>query len=58
MGWLIIFGSIHPDNCDRIIIKDIIEGAFTKSLVVIAISLITLGIILAIAEKVGNLKKI
>jgi len=37
--------------------KDLIEGAFTKNLYVISISLIVLAIILAIAEKFGKFLK-
>lgn len=56
MGWYILFGSI-PIVLIGLLFKDFIEGAFTKSLLVIAISLITLGIILAIAEKVGKFQR-
>jgi len=56
MGWLIILGSI-PVVVIGLFFKDFIEGAFTKNLMVIAGSLITLGLILAIAEKVGKFSK-
>jgi len=56
MGWFIILGSI-PVVVIGLGFKDAIHGAFTKSLNVIAISLIALGIILAIAEKTGKFKK-
>ncbi|MCK5457045.1 MAG: undecaprenyl-diphosphatase UppP, partial [Melioribacteraceae bacterium] len=56
MGWLIILGSI-PVAVIGLGFKDIIEGAFTKNLYVIASSLIVLGIILALAEKVGKFKR-
>lgn len=56
MGWYIIIGTI-PIVVIGLLFKDFIEGAFTKNLVVISISLIVLGIILAIAEKVGSFKK-
>ncbi len=56
MGWLIILGSI-PVAIIGLGFKDIIEGAFTKNLYVIATSLIVLGVILAIAEKVGKFKR-
>lgn len=56
MGWYIIIGSI-PVVIIGLGFKDVIEGAFTKNLLVIAISLIVLGIILAVAEKVGNFRK-
>ena len=56
MGWLIILGSI-PVAVIGLGFKDVIEGAFTKNLYVIASSLIVLGIILALAEKVGKFKR-
>jgi undecaprenyl-diphosphatase len=56
MGWLIILGSI-PVAIIGLGFKDVIEGAFTKNLYVIASSLIVLGIILAIAEKVGRFNR-
>jgi len=56
MGWYIIIGSI-PVVIIGLGFKDIIEGALTKNLYVISISLIVLGVVLAIAEKVGKFKK-
>lgn len=56
MGWMIILGSI-PVALIGLGFKDIIEGAFTKNLYVIASSLIVLGVILALAEKVGKFKR-
>jgi undecaprenyl-diphosphatase len=56
MGWYIIIGSI-PVVIIGLGFKDVIEGALTKNLYVIAGSLITLGVILAIAEKLGKFKK-
>lgn len=56
MGWLIILGSI-PVAIIGLGFKDIIEGALTKNLYVIASSLIILGLILAIAEKIGKFKR-
>jgi len=56
LGWYIIFGSI-PVVIVGLGFKDIIEGAFTKNLYVIAYSLIALGVILAIAEWSGKFKK-
>lgn len=56
MGWYIILGSI-PVVIIGLGFKDIIEGALTKNLYVIGISLIALGIILALAEKIGKFKK-
>jgi len=56
MGWMIILGSI-PVVIIGLGFKDIIEGALTKNLYIIASSLILLAIILAIAEKVGKFKR-
>lgn len=56
MGWLIILGSI-PVAVIGLGFKDIIEGAFTKNLYVVATSLIVLGLILAFAERVGKFKR-
>lgn len=56
MGWYIIIGSI-PVVIIGLGFKDFIEGAFTKNLYVISSSLIALGVILAIAEKLGKFKK-
>lgn len=56
LGWLIILGNI-PIIFAGIVLKDFIEGAFTKNLIVISLSLIILGIILAIAEKKGKFTK-
>lgn len=56
MGWMIILGSI-PVAVIGLGFKDLIEGAFTKNLYVIATTLIVLGIILALAEKIGKFKR-
>lgn len=56
LGWLIIIGTI-PVVVIGFTFKDIIEGALTKDLYVIASSLIGLAIILAIAEKIAKFKK-
>lgn len=56
MGWYIIIGSI-PVVIIGLGFKDLIEGAFTKNLYVIATSLIALGVILGLAEKIGKFKK-
>ena len=53
LGWYILIGSV-PVFIIGMLFKDFIEGTFTKSLYVIAISLIALGIILAAAEKLGK----
>ena len=56
LGWLIIIGTI-PVVIIGFTFKDVIEGALTKDLYVIASSLIGLAIILAIAEKIAKFKK-
>jgi len=56
MGWLIIIGTI-PVVVIGLAFKDIIEGALTKNLYVIASSLIGLATILAIAEKTAKFNK-
>jgi undecaprenyl-diphosphatase len=56
LGWFIILGSI-PVVIFGLGFKDFIEGHFTKNLIVIAISLIVLGLILAGAEKFGKFTK-
>lgn len=56
MGWYIIIGTL-PVVVIGLLFKDFIEGTFTKNLIVISISLIVLGIILAAAEKTGSFRK-
>lgn len=56
LGWMIIAGTI-PIVIIGLLFKDAIEGAFTKNLSVIAISLIVLAIVLAIAERTASFKK-
>jgi len=56
LGWLIIIGTI-PVVIIGFTFKDVIEGALTKDLYVIALSLIELAIILAVAEKIAQFKK-
>ena len=53
LGWLVIIGSI-PVAIVGLIFKEQIEGTFTKNLWVIATMMIVVGILLAIAEKVGK----
>ena len=53
LGWLIIIGSI-PVVIIGLGFQDVIEGALTKNLYVIAASLIILALILALAERVGK----
>ena len=56
LGWMIILGTI-PIVVIGLLFKDMIEGALTKNLYVISGSLISLAIILAIAEKTAKFKK-
>jgi len=56
LGWMIILGSV-PVFIIGLGFKDFIEGAFTKNLFVISGSLIALGIILGIGEKIGKFRK-
>jgi undecaprenyl-diphosphatase len=56
LGWLVIIGTI-PVVIIGLAFEDIIEGALTKNLYVIAFSLIGLAILLAIAEKAASFKK-
>jgi undecaprenyl-diphosphatase len=55
-GWLIVVGSI-PVAVVGLLFKDAIEGALTKSLYVVAGSLIALAFVLAIAEKTARFRK-
>ncbi len=55
MGWFIFAGTL-PIVIIGLGFKDIIEGAFTKNLYVISVSLIVLAVILAIAEKTAKFK--
>ena len=56
MGWMVIIGSL-PVAIVGLLFKHQIEGVLTKNLYVIAISLITLAVILGIAEKTAKFKK-
>jgi undecaprenyl-diphosphatase len=53
LGWLVIIGSL-PVAIVGLIFKEQIEGTFTKNLWVIATMMIVVGILLAIAERVGK----
>lgn len=55
-GWYIIAGTL-PIAVIGLAVKDFIEGAFTKNLIVIGASLVVLGIILEIAERVGKFER-
>jgi len=56
LGWLIVIASF-PIGIVGLLFKDFIEGSFTKELNTIGISLITLAIILYIAEKKARFRK-
>lgn len=56
MGWFIGIGTI-PIVVVGLAIKKIIEGGFTKDPTVIGISLISLALILALAERFGKFKR-
>ena len=56
LGWLIIIGSI-PIGVLGLLLKDFIEGSGTKNLWTIAIMLISVAVLLSIAEMVGKQRK-
>ena len=56
LGWLIIIGSI-PIGTVGFIFKDFIEGPGTKNLWVISIMLISVAVLLTLAEFVGSQRK-
>ncbi len=56
LGWLIIIGSI-PIGVLGLVFKDAIEGSGTKNLWTIAIMLITIGVLMAVAELVSKHRK-
>lgn len=56
LGWMIVIGTI-PIVIIGLGFKDIIEGALTKNLYVISLSLIIFAFILAIAERVAEHKR-
>lgn len=56
LGWLIIIGSI-PVGTIGLLLKKQIEGPATKNLWVIAAMMITIAVLLWIAEKVGSQRK-
>lgn len=53
LGWLVVIGSI-PVAIVGLLFKEQIEGTFTKNLWIIATMMIVVGILLAIAERVGK----
>jgi undecaprenyl-diphosphatase len=56
LGWLIILGTV-PIVVIGLAFKKVIEGAFTKSLYVIGISMIVWAVLLWLAEQVGNRRR-
>ncbi|NLO19274.1 MAG: undecaprenyl-diphosphatase UppP [Ignavibacteria bacterium] len=56
LGWLVILGSL-PIGFLGLLLKNLIEGEFTKSPFVIATMLIVLALVLLIAEKTASFKK-
>jgi undecaprenyl-diphosphatase len=55
-GWMIILGTI-PIVAIGLALKDLIEGALTKNLIVIGTSLVVLAILLEIAERVARFER-
>ena len=56
LGWLVFLGSL-PIGVVGLVFKDEIEGTFTKNLWVIATMMIAVGLLLALAEKVGRRRR-
>ncbi|HOI96146.1 MAG TPA: undecaprenyl-diphosphatase UppP [Syntrophobacter fumaroxidans] len=56
LGWYVILGSV-PVATFGLIFKKVIEGSLTKSLIVIAASLIVFGILLGVSEVVARFSK-
>jgi undecaprenyl-diphosphatase len=56
LGWLIIIGSI-PIGTVGLLLKKMIEGPFTKNLWVMVTMLITISVLLFLAERVGSQRK-
>jgi undecaprenyl-diphosphatase len=56
LGWLVVVGSI-PVGIVGLLFKKQIEGTFTKNLWVIATMMIVVGVLLAVAEKVGRRRR-
>jgi undecaprenyl-diphosphatase len=55
-GWYIILGTV-PIVLIGMLLKDVIEGPFTKNLIVIGSSLVGLAILLEIAERTAKFKR-
>lgn len=56
LGWLIIIGSI-PIATVGLLLKELIEGPFTKNLWVMVTMLIAISVLLLIAERAGSRQK-
>lgn len=56
LGWMIIIGTI-PIGVVGLLAKDVIEGAFTKSLFVIGASMIVWALLLWLAEQLGTRRR-
>lgn len=56
LGWLIVLGSA-PVGVVGLLMKDFIEGTFTKNLWVIATMMVFVALLLLVAEKVGTRRK-
>lgn len=56
LGWLVIIGSI-PIGTVGLLFKKVIEGPETKNLWVIGIMMISIAVLLAIAEMVGSKRR-
>jgi undecaprenyl-diphosphatase len=56
LGWLVIIGSI-PVGVVGLLLKKQIEGTFTKNLWVIATMMVSIAVLLAVAEFVGKRKR-
>ncbi|PYS90630.1 MAG: UDP-diphosphatase [Acidobacteria bacterium] len=56
LGWLVIIGSV-PVGVVGLLFKRQIEGTFTKNLWVIATMMVTIALLLALAEKVSNKRR-
>lgn len=53
MGWLVILGTV-PVGIIGLLLKDIIEGPWTKNLILIACAQIIFALLLLLAEKIAN----
>jgi undecaprenyl-diphosphatase len=56
LGWLVIIGSL-PVAVVGLLFKRQIEGTFTKNLWIIATMMITVGLLMALAEAVGKRRR-